>query len=150
MVPKALRKWLWCLLFLCSYFYVPNVQIRYLQQAFDSKLSAVTNKNTPVVIALGDSLLAYSLPHEQQFQTLLNNKKIWIMYYMPLGAFNSIDWILELKNKRFQSTTIILQDSLFLNRERKTRNFSQKMNLIKRAFIHKYTKNIPFSKTITQ
>lgn len=125
-MPKVLRPWLWTILWLAifslCYMMLLKVRVVYLQQELSQVTKTVKStrleKRPDVYIGIGDSLLAFSLPHEREFQALLGSQIKWGMYWSPNATWHSFMWIADADGSEYDSTTFILQESLFLNREK--------------------------------
>ncbi len=119
-VPKPLRPWLWAVVWLVffKFAFACFVEFEFKLQKKEF-YNQVTFKSQSIrhVIGVGDSLLAYSLPVEQEFQHLIGSKTVWLQYWLPDATWVSFHKILDLNKLDLHSTTIIIQESLFLNRK---------------------------------
>lgn len=152
-MPKVLRPWLWTFLWLIAfsiaYLGLLNFQPEYFQR--ELQLMPVVGKSSPLqgsapaYVGVGDSLLAYSLPHEQEFQTLLGGQVTWAMHWMPIATWRSFDWHINANGNNYHYMTVILQDSLFLNREpyRRDIKFADRIHLAKKRLFKELTTGIP-------
>lgn len=144
-MPKVLRPWLWAVLWLAMfslcYLILLKVKVMYLQQELSQVTKSVGSTSfggrPDLYIGVGDSLLAFSLPHEQDFQALLGGQKKWRLYWAPNATWHSFEWIADADGSGYDSTTFILQESLFLNREKPS--FADSFHWTKKSILDNLT-----------
>lgn len=131
-VPKVLRPWLWTvvwlLLMLISFSALLMLNDLRSQKEFITKSETAVNSRvnvpgtSPVFVAIGDSLLYYSLPSETDFGIELNSalggNVHWLRYWLTGSVLKPFLPIINIQDSDFNGTYFFLQDSIFQQQNR--------------------------------
>ena len=149
MIPIPLRPWAWCvgwLTLIWVIFIIMDCNIRY-----QSRLVGLVEIENPSVnvVALGDSVLGYSLSESVIKKDQLDENIEWKYWWFKLGYWRNLEGLLN--NKRTDKLKlIILQDNLFLKRNFPNTNILIRVRKILGSFIKKRNYKNPEMTTPSQ